>query len=142
MKIRVFRCVLVLFLLNFALAACSVKPATVRTRPHTKYVLYIGLNDGDTGEQRLSGEQAKRIMQEIGGKYADGFTLLAAEGFWRETPGAEMQREQTLVCVFIDLSWQSVRNIMDEVLKAFNQHSILLEVSETQSLFYKGQGLP
>lgn len=134
-------------LLTFSLAACSarnaapVPPALRKAEPHTKYVLYIGLNDGDTGERRVSeDEEARRIMREIGGKYADGFTLYEATGYWRDGPGAKMERERTLVCVFIDLAPRAVTNIMDEALRAFNQRGILLEVSETRSLLYEGQG--
>ena len=131
-------------LLAFALAACAGRTATtapsgLRAEPHTKHVLYIGLNDGDTGEQRIPADEARRIMREIGGKYVDGFTLYDAEGYWREGPGAEMRQEHTLVCVFIDAPPQAVANIMDDALRAFNQHGILLEVSETRSLLYEGR---
>ena len=133
----------ILFPTIFALASCAGQPATtatpgLRTELHTKHVLYIGLNDGDTGEQRIPADEAKRIMREIGGKYADGFTLYDAEGYWREGPDAAMQQEHTLVCVFIDALPQAVTNIMDEARRAFNQRGILLEVTETRSLLYEG----
>ena len=132
-------------LMLFALAACAGRnaataPPALRTQPHTKYVLYIGLNDGDTGEQRISTAEAKRIMREIGGKYADGFTLYEAAGYWRAAPGAAMQQEHTLVCVFIDAPPQAVKNIMDEAIRTFNQRSILLEVTKAHSLLYNGTG--
>ena len=130
-------------LLGIALASCSARNATtgpdaLQTRPHTKYVLYIGLNDGDSGEQRIPADEAKRLMREIGGKYADGFTLYEATGYWRDAPGAEMEREHTLVCVFIDISRQAVQSVMDEALRTFNQNSILLETTQAHSLFYSG----
>ena len=120
-----------------ALAACAGRPA-LRTEPHTKYVLYIGLNDGDTGEQRIPADEAKRRMGEIAAKHVDGFTLHEATGYWRDAPDEAMQQEHTLVCVFIDAPPQAIQNIMDEAKRAFNQHGILLEVTETRSMLYGG----
>ena len=67
----------------------------------------------------------------------DGYTLYEADGFWRE--GENVSSEHTLVCVIDGASDEAVKGIMDEALKAFNQHSILLEFSETNSLFYDGK---
>ena len=50
-----------------------------------------------------------------------------------------MSSEHTLVCVIDGASDEAVKGIMDEALKAFNQHSILLEFSETNSLYYDGK---
>ena len=79
-------------------------------------------------------------MGEIGAKYVGGFTLYEAAGYWRANPGAAMQQEHTLVCVFIDAPPQAVKNIMDEAMRTFNQRGILLEVTKAHSLLYNGTG--
>ena len=106
-------------------------------KPHTKYTLYIGLNDGKTGRQTYDQGDARRIFVNIAGKYVDGYTIYDAEGFWHE--GEKTFSEKTLVCVIIDASEGAVRKIMDEALKLFRQNTILVERSKTESEFYGGK---
>lgn len=103
---------------------------------HTKYTLYIGMNDGKTGKPTYDLQSARKIFMNIAGKYVDGYTVYDAEGFWRE--GEKMFREKTLVCVIVDASEESVQKIMNEALKIFRQNSILIERSKTESEFYNG----
>ena len=129
-------------LIAVIIAVLSVCPEiygmdSLGTEKHMKYTLYIGLNDGDTGEQQIPTARAKEILNETANKYVDGYTLYEADGYWREDD--KNFSEHTLVCVIVDASEQSVKNIMNEMLKALNQHSILLEVEETQSTFYSGK---
>ena len=107
------------------------------TERHKKYTLYIGLNDGDTGIQKITTAQARDILNDIAGKYIDGYTVYEADGYWRED--GSTFNEHSLVCVIIDASEESVKNIMNETLKALNQHSILLEVGKVSSAYYSGE---
>ncbi len=107
------------------------------TERHTKYTLYIGLNDGDTGIQKHTTAQARDMLNDIAVKYIDGYTVYEADGYWKED--GSTFNEHTLVCVMIDVPEQSVKSIMNETLKALNQHSILLEISEIKNTFYSGE---
>ena len=107
------------------------------TERHIKYTLYIGLNDGDSGMQIHGYNEAKGILSGIASKYVDGYTVYEATGFWRED--SNTFTEQTLVCVIVDPTEEAVKSIMDETLKALNQHSILLEVNRTRNVFYSGK---
>lgn len=122
--------------LMLALLTVSASSA-LSLKPHTKYTLYIGLNDGKTGRQTYDQSDARRIFVNIAGKYVDGYTIYDAEGFWHE--GENTFSEKTLVCVIIDASEEAVRKIMDEALKLFRQNTILVERSKTESEFYSGK---
>lgn len=110
--------------------------SALKFKTHTKYTLYIGMNDGKTGKPSYELSEAKKIFVNIAGKYVDGYTVYDAEGFWHE--GEKTFTEKTLVCVIVDASEESVRKIMDEALKLFRQSSILVEQSKTESEFYSG----
>ena len=126
---------IILIALMFGLTAANAETAFT-TEKHTKYTLYVGLNDGNTGIQAHSTREAKRIMIGISGKYTDGFTIYEADGFWREDN--KVFSEHTLICIFVDANPESIKQIMDEAMKALNQRSILLEVEDVKSTFYSG----
>ena len=111
--------------------------SALKLETHTKYTLYIGMNDGQTGKPAYELSDAKKIFVNIAGKYVDGYTVYDAEGFWHE--GEQTFTEKTLVCVIVDASEESVRKIMDEALKIFRQNTILVERSTTESEFYGGR---
>ena len=121
----------VLILVLFTAPAFSA----LRFKTHTKYTLYIGMNDGKTGKPVYNLLDARRILVNIAGKYVDGYTVYDAEGFWRE--GEKTFSEKTLVCVIVDASEESVQRIMNEALKLFRQNTILVERSKTESEFYQ-----
>ena len=133
MRSKIFR------LISSALIIMSLTaPAfsALKFQTHTKYTLYIGLNDGKTGRPTYDQSEARRILVNIAGKYVDGYTVYDAEGFWHE--GENTFSERTIVCVIVDASEESVRKIMDEALKLFRQNTILVERSKTESEFYGG----
>ena len=104
----------------------------------TKYTMYIGMNDKDTGEQTYGLSEAKQVMFMIVRKYTGGCTFLEAEGCWYDEEKKAMASENTLVCVFLDTRPEAVKSIMDEALKVFHQSSILLETEEVRGAFYTG----
>ncbi|MBQ2615610.1 MAG: DUF3574 domain-containing protein [Synergistaceae bacterium] len=134
MRTKIFRVITAALMLALLIASAS---SALSLKPHTKYTLYIGLNDGKTGRPTYDQSDARRIFVNIAGKYVDGYTIYDAEGFWHE--GENTFSERTLVCVIIDASEEAVRKIMDEALKLFRQNTILVERSKTESEFYGGK---
>ena len=102
----------------------------------TKYTMYVGLNDKDTNEQVFGHEEAKQAMFMIAKKYTGGATFQEAQGYWYDEDSDKVYTENTLVCIFLDIGAEAVKNIMDEALKVFNQSSILLETEEVRGAFY------
>lgn len=105
-----------------------------------KYTLYIGLNDKDTYQQEIPTEVAEEIVTEIALKYVDGFTRTTAKGAWTDERGV-ITYENSLVCEFLYATEDQITKIMDEVLVALNQNSILVEREEVDCQFYSGAGL-
>ena len=102
-----------------------------------KYTLYIGTNDKDTYTQLISTDKARKIVSKICTKYVDGYTSSKATGGWVDETGT-LTQENTLVYSFYDVTDNQIRSVMDEVLAALNQNSILLEIAETESAYYYG----
>ncbi len=110
--------------------------SALKFQPHMKYTLYIGMNDGKTGRPTYDLAEARKIFENVAGKYVDGYTVYDAEGFWRE--GEKTFSEKTLVCVIVDVSEEAVQRLMNEALKVFRQNTILVERSKVESEFYGG----
>lgn len=102
-----------------------------------KYVLYIGTNDKDTYTQLIPTEEAKAKVNEICSRYVDGYTVQTAEGGWVDETGT-LTEETTLIYSFDNTSEADIRSIMDEVLKALNQNSILVEKEDLTYCYYNG----
>lgn len=103
-----------------------------------KYVLYIGLNDKDTYEQIIPTGEARDIVNRICTKYVEGYTVSEANGGWVDETGT-LTEESTLVYILSDVEEENVIAIMDEVLEALNQNSILVERQEYAYSFYSGR---
>ena len=100
-----------------------------------KYTMYLGTNDKDTLIQEIPTEKIREEMHEICMKYVDGYTVTAAEGYYRDKDN-NVSYETSLIYVFIGTDIQAIRKIMDEALVKFNQGSILLEENNVKSIFY------
>lgn len=132
-NLRLLIAVSVLFI--FGITSAFAQP--LKFESHTKYTLYIGLNDGNTGKPTFDLNDAGKVFRNIAGKFVDGYTLYHAEGFWHE--GDKTFGEKTLVCVIVDADEESVKRLMNEALKVFRQSSILIEKGKTESTFYSGE---
>lgn len=102
-----------------------------------KYVLYIGLNDKDTYSQIIPTEEAKKIVNGICAKYVDGYTVMEANGGWVDETGA-LTEEMSLVYTLCNVEEENVILVMNEVLTALNQNSILVERHNISYTYYSG----
>ncbi len=100
-----------------------------------KFTMYLGANDKDTLIQEIPTEKIREEMHEICMKYVDGYTVTAADGYYRDKDN-NISHETSLIYVFMDADIHAIQKIMDKALVKFNQSSILLEENNTQSIFY------
>ena len=100
-----------------------------------KYTMYLGTNDKDTLSQIIPTEKIREEMHEICMKYVDGYTLTVADGYYRDSNDG-ISHETSLIYVFVDTDIHAIQKIMDEALVKFNQGSILLEESDSKSIFF------
>ena len=103
-----------------------------------QYVLYIGTNDKDTYEQMIPTDEAREIVNGICAKYVEGYTVCDAKGGWVDEQNM-LTQENTLVYTISYADEADIIAIMNEVLTALNQNSILVERRDISSLFYNGK---
>ena len=103
-----------------------------------QYVMYVGTNDKDTYQPEHTNEEARDIVDEICLKYFEGYTLQEATGSWVDEKN-NTTHEYTLVCYFDDADRDIVYKAADEVIKALNQNTVLIEVNETEIDYYCGR---
>lgn len=99
-----------------------------------KYVLYIGMNDKDSGTQLVTTEEARDRLNAVAARHADGFTVLRGNGYWKS--GDNLDREETLIYVFYDIGQEQLAPILREMLIAMNQSAILVEKGDVLRTFH------
>ena len=104
-----------------------------------QYVLYVGTNDKDTNEPVFAPEESKEKMKEILINRMGGYTIQEANGGWIDDNGIEYQ-EDTLGVYLSDTSTEDVHSLCDELIKTFNQSSILIQKNKTITEFYSTAG--
>lgn len=104
-----------------------------------KYILYIRTNDKDTYTQLIPTDKAREIVNGICARYTDGYTASDARGGWVDETGT-LAQEQTLVYEFYQISEEQLTRIMDEILSALNQNTILVERRQAAYTYYAGSG--
>ena len=127
--------IIILFLI-LGLSGCTEKDNTGFENT-VKYTMYIGLNDKDTYTQLISYEAAEKTVSSIALQYVEGFTAYSAKGTYKDDKDV-VTSENSLVLEFEDATEDQMKAIMDEVLKALNQHSVLLEKQKVSREFYEG----
>lgn len=132
---------LALALIAAGLSAASLilaaKPAEEKTAD-IQYVLYLGTNDKDTNEPVCAPEEAKEKAKEILIKHFGGYTIQEANGGWVGDDGT-LYQEYTLVIYLSDTTADKVHQASDELIAAFNQSSVLIQMNRTETEFYAGK---
>lgn len=104
-----------------------------------QYVLYLGTNDKDTNEPVYGPEEAKNILRDILIDHMGGYTIQEANGGWIGDDGTKYQ-EYTLVIYLSDTDIKTVHALCDELIKTYNQSSVLIQMNKTTTEFYAGTG--
>lgn len=132
---------LALALIAAGLSAASLilatKPAEEKTAD-IQYVLYLGTNDKDTNEPVCAPEEAKEKAKEILIKHFGGYTIQEANGGWVGDDGT-LYQEYTLVICLSDTTADKVHQASDDLIAAFNQSSVLIQMNRTETEFYAGK---
>lgn len=118
----------------FAVKTASNK-ATQEVEKDIQYVMYVGTNDKDTNEPVCSHEEAVERVDSILIDHFGGFTIQDANGGWVDDNGTRYD-EYTIVIYISDTDLESVHKAADDLIKAFNQSSVLIQANETKTEFY------
>ncbi|MBQ1821572.1 MAG: hypothetical protein II117_08225 [Clostridia bacterium] len=111
-------------------------PCTKAAQGDTQYVLYLGTNDKDSNEPVFMPDEAKEKAQEILLAHFGGYTIQEANGGWID--GEKVYREYTLVIYLSDTDLKSVHAAADDLIRVFNQSSVLIQANQIATEFYSG----
>lgn len=98
----------------------------------TTYVLYLGLNDKKTKQQKIDTIEAYKITQNIILSYTGGATIYNAKGIYTHKDGSVII-ENTLRIELAYTDIDTVKAIAMDLKKAFNQESVLLDQIESNT---------
>lgn len=116
------------------IVACGSRSGEERD---VQYVLYLGTNDKDTNQPVFSRETAREKLTGILIQRFGGYTVQEANGGWIDDDGTEYQ-EYTLVIYLSDTDLNAVHALCDELIRTYNQSSVLIQANETRTEFYAG----
>lgn len=123
---------LCLSIVNLCLTQIPAKQDT----PDVQYVMYLGTNDKDTNEPVFQPDEAKDRAKEILVSHFGGYTIQEANGGWEDS--GILYQEYTLVIYLSDTTLAQVHAAADDLIRVFNQSSILIQTEETVTEFYSG----
>lgn len=121
--------------LSAAALIVVMKPAPA---DHTdvQYVMYLGTNGAETNEPVFAPGEAREKAKEILVKHFGGYTLTDAEGGWEDS--GTLYQEYTLVIYLSDTTLDKVHAAADELIRTFQQSSVLIQSNRTVTEFYSG----
>ena len=130
------------------IAVCLSVVALVKTTPpaaapdaqeqeDVQYVLYLGTNDKDTNQPVFPADQAKEKAEEILLNHFGGYTIQDAAGGWVDDN--TVYREYTLVIYLSDTTLADVHAAAEDMIREFNQSSVLIQANQTRTEFYSGE---
>ncbi len=133
---------IILSVVAICLSVVSLYRSIEQTQNETEsrdiqYVMFLGTNDKDTNEPYGTAEEVKSKVDEVLTKYFDGFTIQEANGGWVNNDGS-VAHEYTVVILLSDTTLDLVHQASDDLIKEFNQSSILIQANETVTEFYSG----
>ena len=134
--------VLVIALLALCVSAVSLsvtlqpKQEDVKDEQDVQYVLYLGTNDKDTNEPVFSPDEARTKAEDILIEHFGGYTIQEAHGGW-EYEGTRYQ-EYTIVIYLSDTNLDAVHAAAKNMIRVFNQSSVLIQTNSTVTEFYSG----
>lgn len=124
-------------LLLSCIALASVSNAGGSFASGTQYVMYLGTNDKDTNQPVFAPDEAKARAESILIDHFGGYTIQEANGGWID--GGTVFQEYTLVIYLSDTTPEQVHEAADEMIRVFNQSSVLIQANQTTTEFYGGE---
>ena len=102
----------------------------------TETRIYVGLNDGETKEQKYDTEKYLGILKTICRNYHTAFSVDIEEGgYYHED--REYTEENSLVLVLIGVEKDTVQNIAKDLCSLCHQESVLITENSVSGYFVK-----
>ena len=103
-----------------------------------RYLIYIGLNDKDSGVQEKPTEEILDIVNHICVKYLRGYNIKESIGYWRDDNGQPCN-EKSIVVSFNFIEDKNVHVMANEIVKTLNQECVFIEDIKLKTEFYYGE---
>lgn len=100
----------------------------------TRYEICIGLNDGDTKQQKFPIEKYEEVVINVCKGYKVAYSVDELKGGYIHEDGTYV-RENSVRILLIGASEELVNEIANDLCAFFNQESVLVMKSETQCYF-------
>ena len=138
-KLSAIALIIAVIALGISVYNTATKPAPIEEKTYDiQYVMYLGTNDKDTYQPFGTPEEAKAKVDEVLTKHFEGFTIQEANGGWTNENGT-VDHEYTVVILLSDTTLEKVHAAADDLIKAFNQSSVLIQANQTTTEFYSGK---
>lgn len=100
-----------------------------------KYNIYIGLNDKDSKKQEVSTRRARQeVIKILNNNNITGLTMYEVMGVFKHEDGT-LTFEKSLKVELMEVEEEEVLKSIEELKKALNQESILLEKEKKEVNF-------
>gem|GEM_PF-523387 len=103
---------------------------------NVQYVMYLGTNDKDTVTPVFTQQEAMAVAQDILIRHFGGYTIQEAHGGWIDE--GKVYQEYTLVIYLSDTTLEAVHAAAEEMIKVFNQSSVMIQTVPSVTEFYAG----
>lgn len=100
-----------------------------------KFTMCIGLLDQTTKQQEINTVDAFKVASNIFAQTTGGATITEGRGVYTHNDGTIII-ESTLVCTVYGSTIETIKKTADILKAIFNQESIAIEETESNSIFY------
>ena len=97
-------------------------------------MIYIGLNDSETGQQKFSTDRYLSILKNVCRSYQVAFSVQEINGGYFHEDGRYTE-ETTLVLTLMNIEDEMVLEIAKDLCAFFNQESVMVTTSPTSVVF-------
>lgn len=127
--------IVTLFAICFS--GCRAKPSTLTPEKGAAYFIYVGLADADTGEQKLTMDEALPLVQQALIQKKQGATVLPGWGGFVGDDEAYHENETVMMIINGDESAASA--LAEELKTLLNAACVYVERHDIQCGIYGGQ---
>ncbi len=103
-----------------------------------RYIIYVGLNDGDSRRQEFETERLKRVLYNVCKNYSVSFSVADMAGGYFLDNGQFIQ-ENSMQISLIGSTREITEEISADICAFFNQESVLIVHDEVDSYLVRNK---
>ncbi len=119
------------------LTACGAKPSALTPNQGDAYIIYVGLNDADTGKQVHTTDEAMQVIRASLEETKQGATVMPAWGSYVNDKGAFCGNDTMMV--ILNAPEDTIQKYIDQWKADLNLATIYLEKYAVEYQIFGGQ---